>query len=69
MKQNNSNNNVSLSKNFKHLNNYSNKNKIVNFGKINSDDFDQTRNKFSLKFFEKLGITSNKNKNKKKRKI
>jgi hypothetical protein len=63
MKQNNSNNNCSLSINYRQLNNYNNKNKILNFGKINNDNYDEAINKYSLKFFEKLGKINNKNNN------
>ena len=47
------NNNYSFSMNLKHLNNYSNKNNMnINYGKMGGfEDFDQTRNKFSLRFF------------------
>ena len=49
--------------NLKHLNNYSNKNNMnINNGKMGGfEDFDQTRNKFSLRFFEKLNYNTNKN--------
>ena len=49
--------------NLKHLNNYSNKNNMnINYGKMGGfEDFDQTRNKFSLRFFEKLNYNTNKN--------
>ena len=49
--------------NLKHLNNYSNKNNMnINYGKMGGfEDFDQTRNKFSLRFFEKLNHNTNKN--------
>ena len=63
MKQNNSSNNCSLSINYRQLNNYNNKNKILHFGKINNDNYDEAINKYSLKFFEKLGKINNKNNN------
>ena len=60
---NNNNNNFSFSMNLKQLNNYSNKSNInINYGKMGGfENFDQTRNKYSLKFFEKLNFNTNKN--------
>ena len=47
------------------INNSSNlcNNMNLNFGKLNNnfDIYDQTRNKFSMKFFEKLNLNNNKN--------
>ena len=56
------NNNYSISINLKNqLNNNNNNNLNLNFGKLNNnfDIFDQTRNKFSIKFFEKLNLNNN----------
>ena len=60
------NTNFSLSFNTKHnLNHYhnNNNNSNLNFGISNNnlDIFDQTRNKYSMKFFEKLNLNNNKN--------
>ena len=43
-------------------NSNANGNMNLNFGKLNNnlDIFDQTRNKFSMKFFEKLNLNNNK---------
>ena len=62
---NNNNTNFSISFNLKnhlnHYNNNNNKNNInLNFGIANNnlDIFDQTRNKYSMKFFEKLNLNN-----------